>query len=311
MNKIVTTLILIIYGLSSFAQSDTEIDKLIDSLSWKSITMSHSYHTFTLDYQDSAVNGLLKIGKPATNGLLKAIKTPDKTVIIHIILTNIYEPENGNNNLPISYIYKDCDDLIGWHHIYNGLIWEWYSDSNYTVCEPEIDKIYKYWTDRLNDKIKPWQNDVYETFNILHRADSLKYPCNRIYDNNSDKLSINQLTELLNTKYPSNKFETIFKILGNDSVVSKYDDCFYISYGADGIDFRFDKDNYLTTLFFEPAYKSELINNIKLADSKKELLSKLGSPDKQRENWIWYDKYGLGIDFYDDNTIKNLQINRK
>ncbi len=310
MNKIVAILIFVLIGFNSSAQSDTEISRLIDSLSWKSITMSHSYHTFTLDYKDSVVIKLFEIGKQATKGLVNSIESPDKTVITHIILTNIYEPENGNDNLPISYVYKDCNDLIGWHHVYNGLIWEWYgSDSDYSISETEIDKINTYWSDRLNSGMQPWQNDVYEIFDKLHITDSIKYPCNRVYDNNSNQLVINDLIKLLDTEYPSVEFEQIFNTLGNDSVVSKYDDCFYISYGADGVDFRFDDKNNLTTLFFEPAYKGELIGGLTMSFAKDEIIKKLGTPDNERENWIWYDKNGIGIDFHDDKTIKTLQIN--
>jgi hypothetical protein len=188
MNKIVTILISVSIGFSSFAQSDTEIDSLIDSLSWKSITMSRSYGTFEvdyLDYQDSTVNKLIEIGKLATNGLINSITIPEKTVIIHIILTNIYEPDNGNDWLAISYIHKNCDDFAGWHNIYNGLIWEWYGDSGYSISKSEIDKIDRYWTNRLNIGIEPWQIDDEKIFQELHEADSIKYPCNRINDNNS------------------------------------------------------------------------------------------------------------------------------
>ena len=311
MRTILLIILFILIPVLGFAQSDSEIDRLIDSLSWNSITTSHSWHTFTLDYQDSIVKELIEIGKPASNRLLNSIEIPDKTVIIHIILTKILEPNNGNDNLPIKYIYKDCDDLLGWHHIYNGLIWEWFSETNYVISDSEIVKVSDYWKSRINQNSDSWTHDVNDIFDTLFTVDSLKYPCKRIYDNNSVKLDIENLLSLLGSNYPSEKFNEIFSVLGNDSTISRHSDCYFISFGADGVDFRFDMNNNLTTLFFEPTFKGELISGLRMSDSKNQILRKLGTPDKSRENWIWYDKNEIGIDFYSDQKIKTLQINKQ
>lgn len=116
---------------------------------------------------------------------------------------------------------------------------------------------------------------------------------------------------MLNSKFPSEKFDLVFGILGNDSTISKYNDCFYISYNSDCISFRFNKDNYLTTIFFYPSYKADLINGIKITDMKADIIKKIGNPDKQREDWFWYEKDKIGIDFNKDNTIEHLQINKQ
>ena len=315
MKKLLAILIFILIGFDSYSQSDSDINNLINSLSWKSITTSHSYHTFTLNYQDSVVRELIKIGKPAAIRLFNSIKIPNKTVIIHIILTNIYEPEIGNDNLPIVYIYKNCDDLIGWHHIYNGLIWEWYRDSDFTIKQQEIDKANTYWNSRLNEKGKSWLNDIDKIFKDLQVSDSLKYPCSRVYENNSDELDFKQIISLIDTKYPSDKFIKLFNILGNDSVISRYSDCFFISYGADGIDFRFNKENILTSVFIEEAYKGDLPYGLKYSDTKDIIERKIGLPDEKGtyvdNEWVAYKNEHIYLDYDKDKKVIKFVISGK
>lgn len=89
---IITILYFLLTGFS-YSQEKSEIDSLISNLSWKSITCDHMYHSFIVNYQDSSVIQLIKIGEPAIDNLYNAIDNPQKTVITHMILTNIMEPE--------------------------------------------------------------------------------------------------------------------------------------------------------------------------------------------------------------------------
>jgi len=309
MKRKILYIILIISSLAVTAQTNAGIDRLIKRLSWNSITCDHSYIGSTVNYKDSTVNELIKIGKPCIKSLYNSIGDTNKTVIIHIILTNILEPENKTDFLAESHFYKDCNKIIGAHNIYNGLIWEFYIDSGFSVTKKEIDKIKNYWQKRINRKTQPWKPDVEELFYISNKIDSINYPCKKVYFNNSDKLNIKQLVNLIGTKFPSAKFDNIFNLLGNDSTISKYNDCTYLVYAADGIDFRFDKDGCLTTIFFKPGYKSELLYGVLITDTKEQLSLKLGNPNEKTEyNRLWYKDNKIGIDFYDDNTIKCMQI---
>jgi len=107
----------------------------------------------------------------------------------------------------------------------------------------------------------------------------------------------------------------VFTNLGNDSTISKYDDCFFISYGADGIDFRFDKDSILTSIFIESGYQGDLPHKLKYTDKKSIVESKIGKPYKSGTysdcEWTWYkDKY-LYIDYFSDKRIKTFAISKK
>ena len=156
----------------AIAQDENEIQELVNKLSWESITMDHQYHSFILNYQDSLVQKLINIGKPATESLVNALKKPEKTVISHIILTNIWEPKIKNDHLSIKYIYKNCDDLVGWHYIFNGLVWEW--ENSDSIKESEIIKVGTYWNNRVADK-KSTRFDTDVIFKQLEEADNTLY----------------------------------------------------------------------------------------------------------------------------------------
>jgi len=305
----------LIIPISTFGKTNNEIQQLIDRLSWESITMDHSYYTFTVNYSDSVVQDLIQIGQPAVNVLFDNLTKSNKTVIIHMILTKIIEPENANDNLPMVYIYQDCNNLIGWHNLYNGVIWEWYSKSNNSISQKEIDKAVFYWRKRIKGELKPEKIEIGKVFENLQAEDQKKYPCRKVYDNKSGGIKTETLFELLDKNLHYQKFNEVFTNLGNDSTISKYDDCFFISYGADGIDFRFDKDSILTSIFIESGYQGDLPHKLKYTDKKSIVESKIGKPYKSGTysdcEWTWYkDKY-LYIDYFSDKRIKTFAISKK
>jgi len=300
--------------ISTFGQTNNEIQKLIDRLSWESITMDHSSDIFTLDFQDSIVQGLIKIGQPTVADLFKNLTKSNKTVIIHIILTKILEPENANDNLSIVNIYQDCNNLIGWHFIYNGLIWEWYDNLNDSISQKEIDKAVFYWGKRIKGELKAQKIDIEKIFENLKTEDHKNYPCEKVYDNKSKGIKTETLFELLDKNLQYQKFNEVFSTLGNDSTISKYDDCFYISYGADGIDFRFDKDSILTSIFIESVYQGNLPYGLKYTDKKGTVEAKIGKPDTSGTyadcEWTCFkDKY-LDIHYFSNKKIKTFIISK-
>jgi hypothetical protein len=299
--------------ISTFGQTNNEIQQLIDRLSWESITIDH-FDIFTVNYKDSIVLDLIKIGQPAVADLINNMNKSNKTVIIHMILTKIIEPENANDNLPIVYIYQNCNNSIGWHFIYNGLIWEWYDNSNDSISQKEIDKALYYWGKRIKGELKPWKIDIEKMFENLLAEDHKKYPCEKVYDNKSREIKTETLFELLDKNLQYQKFIEVFTNLGNDSTISKFDDCFYISYSADGIDFRFDKDSILTSIFIESAYQGDLPYKLKYSDKKDTIEAKIGKPDESGTysdcEWTSYrDKY-LDIHYFSDKKIKTFIISK-
>ena len=310
MQKFNLTILLILVPLSCLSQIKKETDNLIDSLSWNSITCDHSFHTFTFNYEDISVRKLIELGDSVVYRLLESIETPQKTVIIHMILTKILEPENSNDNLPIKYIYKDCNNLIGCHFIFNGLVWEWFRETNEIIETKEILKIKEYWTERIYNRAIPWFIDIEELFEKLLILDSIKYPCLKIYENNSSSLSFSDIQNV--SIYDD--FNDIFATLGNDSTISKYNDCFYVSYRSDGISFRFNQEEKLTSVFFYSNYLGEMPYNLKYTDTKDIVENKIGLPNKTRRystnKSVSYNKKKLHIDYNEDNEIIKLLITK-
>jgi len=149
MNKIMKRIFLIliwfhIIPVFCVGQSRIQIEELIKNLSWESIDYSHSYRTFFANTHDSAANALIEIGKPVSESLLNSIDDPNKTAIIHIILTMIYEPEQ-NYFLPNIDIFKNCMENIGWHFIFNNLVWERFRNGTDSVQPYQIEIIRLYW----------------------------------------------------------------------------------------------------------------------------------------------------------------------
>ena len=263
----------------------------------------------TLTHEDSTEIELVKIGKPATEKLIKVLPDKNKTVIAHIILTQIWSDNIAKIYFSTKYIYNNCNELIGWHNIYNGLVWEWYSGKDDSIIQVEIDKIENYWTKKLIEK-QDVSLDFSKISEDLESQDNLTYPCNKFYENNSADIKYQTLHQLLDKKSNDTLFKTLWNKFGNDSTMSSFNDCFFITYGPEGLSFRFEKDSLLSTIFVEPSYKGELPFNLKITDRKKTIEKKIGRPNKERKfqenSWSYYTKKNLS--YYFDKTGKVLEL---
>lgn len=180
--KINKTIIFIFFHLIttlSFGQinSENRTSELIEKLNWGSIKIDCQL-ILILTQTDSVSNELVKIGKPATEKLLSSIKVPNKTVAIHIILTRIYEDtEQKAEGLGTIYIYKNCKELYGWHHVYNGIFWSWNSEEGESINQNQIDSAFTYWHKKLISKEPVQMQNRKEIFSILDKEAKIKFPC--------------------------------------------------------------------------------------------------------------------------------------
>jgi hypothetical protein len=310
--KRILGIILICVAYTGHSQSAEE---LVSKLNWRSLTMDHQWHLFILNYKDTVVSQLISQGKPASTALLKRIKDPEKTVVIHTILTKIWEPENSNDALPILYEYENCDDLIGWYHIFNGLVWEWNKTINENIETSEIEKITTYWTQLVSNgrKVK-LERDIEAISQSLTTKSESKFPCKRKYENNSKMLNADMLISLLNHKTQLSELTGLFSQLGNDSTKSYYKDCFFVSYNADGVDFRFNNDSTLTSIFIKEPFKGETPYQIKLSDKKDDVEKRFGKPSTVSK-WsgnvsVSYQDKMLHMDFDKDGRMTNFYLSR-
>lgn len=299
-------------------QSDSaRINQLIDQLSWKSITTGLIWHSQILTFEDSTVKELIKIGKPTSEKLLIALNDTNKTVISHIILTEIWSENRNVRSLDYKTIYKNCNELIGVHEICNGLVWEKYYTGALIIRQAEISKIKKYWNAKIiegKDVTIGWDEKIKE----LEEYDKLNYPCNKVvvekvYINNSSEINLSDLLNLLNKKNDDPQFESMWQILGNDSIIHKYNDCFYINYNKEGLSFRFGKDSILSTVFIEKQFEGKLLYNLKISDNRNEIEKKLGLPNSHypHKNWDNYTDKHLYFYFLETGELQEFSISKR
>lgn len=303
-----------ILTIQSIAKGQTnarDIDSLVAKLSWNSISMTCMATILVLTHEDSTEKALVKIGKPATGKLIAALDDTSKTVIAHIILTQIWSTPKDRHRFSQKYIYKDCNQMIGTHYTYNGLVWEWYSGE--VVRQSEVDKIKRYWVAKIVHKKNVSLNQA-QIFKDLERQDDIDYPCNKMCENNSANVKYDDLFQLLDRKSDNPLFKTLWDKFGNDSTVSVFNDCFFINYDPEGLSFRFGKDSTLSTIFVENSYKGELPYKLKLTDLKPVVENKIGKPFKAGNyvdnTWGWYKDKSLYLDFDKSGKIIKFGISK-
>ncbi len=176
-NNIILILILVCGQLFGQTKTELRISNLIEKLNWETIPITCNY-VLTLKEFDSAANELVEIGKRANKELLSQISNPEKSIGIHIILTRINEPDKYQKiGIGTKYIYKKCDKLIGWHYIYNGIVWEWFEKKGQSISETELKKLTEYWNKKLNKNQEIVLENSETIFKYLTKTDNEKYPC--------------------------------------------------------------------------------------------------------------------------------------
>lgn len=131
---------------STAQESNPKIDKLISNLSWDSFIVDVTYGT-QLKFNETATQ-LENSGKKSSKSLLKALNDSEKTVVVHMILTKIWEPEVFFLTTPICSDISDDDYSL---YILNNLVWhKSNTDSLWLLDEKNKGTIINYWKARLN-----------------------------------------------------------------------------------------------------------------------------------------------------------------
>lgn len=319
MNIEKTILLLVFYLITSlsFGQnlSEKRISELIDKLNWDSVTIECNYD-LVLTQSDSISNELVKIGKPITTQILSALRIPEKSVASHIILTRIYkDTENRIEGIGTKYIRKNCKESLGWHHIYNGITWEWISGDGLNITQSQIDLALDYWNKKLILKTKTKMPSFDEIIKRLELEDNEKYPCidNKKYENNSSDIKFENLKNVIGLKSTDKELVKLMKQLGNDTINSYYDDSYFIENGSDGIEFKFAKNDSLMRIFITKEYKGTMWNGIKMNYIKSKVERKIQKPDERingggKQEKFRYRKPNLEIFFNNDDSIKHIMI---
>lgn len=147
-----TNIILLCFSVLSLVTSCKSIQErkaktkdLVSNLSWKSFTIDVTYGTQLI--LDETANKLENQGKKSSKNLLKALNDSNKTVVAHMILTKIWEPEVFFLTTPICSEMSDDDYSL---YILNNLIWYKPNNSSVWFLDEKNKKIIiDYWEARL------------------------------------------------------------------------------------------------------------------------------------------------------------------
>jgi len=290
------------------------IQRWVDSLSWNTITMNCEGTMLVLKHSDSAEQALVAAGKEATPQLIAALAIPSKTAIAHIILSQLWDNTGDMFGLATVYIYKNCNQLDGWHHVYNGLVWEWNAVHYNSIRPSEIEKITQYWQLRTTGKaVKKW--DQRQITTAIFLQDQADFPCDKVYDNKSSTISYPELERLFGKNSRDTAFTNLWSRLGNDSTRSYFDDCYFIKYGPEGLTFRFESDSLLSTIFFSDDYEGELPFGISLKYKRDRIVQLLGKPDDyyiiETDEFYQYKGKGLFFKFDKGGRIGEFYVTRE
>lgn len=124
----------------------------INDLNWTSFNITTNYiSNLTLSVNAKRLVDLKDNRK--LQELIKNLKDSDKTVAIHIILTQIIEP--NNNTFAYHYEYGSDSTINSIKYSYNGLTWYCQNkiNRNYIKCN-DISLIKKYWINKTTKDTK-------------------------------------------------------------------------------------------------------------------------------------------------------------
>jgi len=144
MKKVYLIICLLLSNYSYSQNKNDETQELINNLSWNSFEFVINYGTSLVLDENS--KKLISLGKDISKELLSELKNEEKSVIIHMILTNIWEPE--------LFFWKTCyqnkleDNFNHIEYSLNNLSWYNFKDK-LSVDPYEVNRIYNYWSKRI------------------------------------------------------------------------------------------------------------------------------------------------------------------
>ena len=165
-------LLIILFSFSAYAQNKSSVTELVSHLSWKSVTINSDD---VLLYADTISNELVDIGTPAAKELVNALKTPEKTVAAHIILSRIYDPYVDLKGFATFYL--DCPQATGLYYVFPGIYW-FELEGKYRITEAMIDVVYSYWYSEIILQKKATLPSFKELTEFTRKAIDDLTPCN-------------------------------------------------------------------------------------------------------------------------------------
>ncbi len=151
--KYAFTIALLLFSVLAKSQPTGTVDSVsiyIEKLGWNSFTIIWNYDSQVSlcgnDYRTDliAINDDGKIKK-----LINNIGVKEKTVIIHMILSHLFDSTNAR--VAGLYNYEKDSTIKSVDFTYNGLQWtEDAHQKNNSISQEEIDRVERYWRERCH-----------------------------------------------------------------------------------------------------------------------------------------------------------------
>ncbi len=127
------------------------IKQHLDSLNWNSFTIAVTYLAH-LKISPNAEELTRFDEKQVAAMLFKSLSVESKTVISHLILFKIFEPEKAGLTTTYNYKNDSINSPVSFvTFTYNSLSWHFNIENRtYSISDEEIDRIKNYWKAKLN-----------------------------------------------------------------------------------------------------------------------------------------------------------------
>lgn len=150
LKQLFISLIVFCFSCSSSKKLDNKIENLISKLSEESFQIETNY-AVSLKIVDENALELEKLGKEISENLLNVFLKDDKTIIVHLLLTKIWESDLYFLKLNYKECLDNSESVISEYTV-NNLSWNLPCSGNkFTFDKVERNKIYKYWLSRINE----------------------------------------------------------------------------------------------------------------------------------------------------------------
>jgi hypothetical protein len=144
-------------GISQNKMQQDSINRMINQINWNSFQISTN-HFSKLVPNECLISLSKHKDKKTIVKLLRNINISNKTVAIHVVLTNIFELNKGI--FLYNYEYDKNSRVKNIKYTYNNLNWDSSVDVvNYHISKKEIRKVEKYWEKIIYNKFGEFSNE--------------------------------------------------------------------------------------------------------------------------------------------------------
>ncbi len=143
MKKLIYIILIFVINVAA-AQDSTRY--FIEKLGWKSLVLKQTYVS-QLVLDTNAKRLIFQKNEKTAKALFFSIKNDERPVIIHMILTEMFEPDKAVLD---QKNFRITDSSIGVRYSYNAISWDYnVYRRKYVISKENVIQIKRYWEKRL------------------------------------------------------------------------------------------------------------------------------------------------------------------